>query len=179
MTGAPGFRRRQVRSWKSIGADHLRVLGGFSVTGRIDQRNGGSAVLAEVGISRSGFAVQSQTKNLAFGLVGILSGSEALAVAHREEQILSVGREGNLRAFLAALALGQLTPDHLEVLQSRGGRGGVQLGTSQGQAAAVITRLNVSEINTLVGCVIGRDEDAQHTVLTLPVDWRSTVNGHL
>ena len=92
----PGFRGRQVGAGKGIGADHLRRLGGFGVAGRIDQRNGGRAGLAEVGIAGGGFAVQRQAQDLAYGLVRILGGSEALAVANREEQILAVGREGDL-----------------------------------------------------------------------------------
>ena len=53
------------------------------------------------------------------------------------------------------------------------GRGGgdVQLGAGQRQAAAVVARLGIGEIDTLVGGVTGRDEDAQHAVLTLPIDW--------
>src|SRR5215470_12631604 len=102
MTGGPGFCRRQVRAWKGIGADYLRVLGGFSVTGRIDQRNGGSAGLAEVGIARSGFAIQRETQNLADGLIRILSRREPLPVADCQEQVLTVGREGHGGAFLSA-----------------------------------------------------------------------------
>ena len=141
--------------------------------GRIDQGNGGSAGFAEVGIAGGGFAVQRQAQDLAFGLVRILGGGEALAVANREEQILAVGREGDLRAFLAALALGHLAPQHLEVFQSGRGGGGVQLGAGQRQAAAIVTRLDIGEIDTLVGGVMGREEDAQHAVLALPIDRRA------
>ena len=110
MSAGPGFSRREVGAWEGISAHHLRGLCGFGVTGRIDQGNGGRAGLAEVGIAGGGFAVQRQSQDLAFGLVWILGGGEALAVAHRQEQMLAVGREGDLPAFLAALALGHLAP---------------------------------------------------------------------
>ena len=46
----------------------------------------------------------------------------------------------------------------------------VQLGAGQRQAAAIVTRLGIGEIDTLVGGVMGREEDAQHAVLALPID---------
>ena len=149
------------------------VLAASVSRGRIDQRNGGRAGLAEVGIAGGGFAVQRQAQDLADGLVRILRGGEALAVANREEQILAVGREGDRAAFLAAPALGHLAPQHLEVLQSGRGGSDVQPGAGQRQAAAIVTRLGIGEIDTLVGGVTGRDEDAQHAVLALPVDRRA------
>src|ERR1035441_1546219 len=63
----------------------LRGLGGFGVTGRIDQGNGGSASFAEVGIARGWFAVQREAQDLAYGLVRILGGGHALAVANSQE----------------------------------------------------------------------------------------------
>ena len=72
-------------------------------------------VLPAVGIVGGGFAVQRQVQDLAYRLVRILGRREALAVANREEQRLAVGREGNCAAFLAALALGHLMPQHLEL----------------------------------------------------------------
>ena len=151
----PGFRRRQVGAGEGIGAHHLRGLGGFGVTGRIDQRNGGRAGFAEVGIAGGGFAVQRQVQDLAYGLVRILGRGEALAVANREEQRLAVGREGDCPAFLAAFALGHLVPQHLESSPlQRGGVGGEgQLGARQRQTAAVVTRFGIREIDSLVGSV--------------------------
>ena len=81
----PGFGRRQIGAGKGVGAYYLRGLGGFGVTGRIDQRNGGGAGLAEVGVARGGFAVQRQAQDLAYGLVRILGGGHALAVANSQE----------------------------------------------------------------------------------------------
>src|SRR5579859_7809180 len=71
--------RRQIRAGESIGAYHLRGLSGLGIAGRIDQGNVGGAGLAEVGIATGWFAVQRQPQDLAFGLVWILGGGEALA----------------------------------------------------------------------------------------------------
>jgi hypothetical protein len=101
----PGFSRRQIRAGKGIGDYHLRGLGCFGVSRRIDKGNGGSAGLAEVGIARGWFAVQCQAQDLPFGLVWILGGCEALTVANCKEQKLAVGGEGDLRAFLPTLPL--------------------------------------------------------------------------
>ena len=48
----------------------------------------------------------------------------------------------------------------------------MQLSARQRQAAAIVTRLDIGEIDTLVGGVMRREEDAQHAVLALPIDWR-------
>ncbi len=55
----------------------------------------------------------------------------------------------------------------------------VQLGAGQRQAAAIVTRLDIGEIDTLVGGVMGREEDAQHAVLALPIDRRRITHGDL
>jgi len=67
--------------------------------------------------------------------IRILGGSEALVIAYRKKQKLSVGREGDLAAFLAALAPGQLAPQYFEVFEFSGGAG--QFGAGEGKAAAV------------------------------------------
>ena len=138
---------------------------------RIDQGNGGGAGFALHRIAGRGFAVQRQPQDLAFRLVGILGGGEALAVAHREEEVVAVRREGDLRACLAALAPGHLAPQHLEPVQP--GPLAVQhkLAPAQRQAAAIITRFDIGEIHIVVGGVMGREEDAQHAVLALIIDW--------
>jgi hypothetical protein len=46
---------------------------------------------------------------------GRILGGEELAVANREEEILTVGREGDLPSLLADLALRHLAPEHVEV----------------------------------------------------------------
>ena len=80
-------------------------------------------VLPKLGLPGAGLPSSVRRRILPSGWFGILGGSHALAVANREEQILAVGREGDLRAFLAALALGHLAPQHLEVFEfRRGGR---------------------------------------------------------
>src|SRR5207302_6481 len=153
----PGFSRRHVGSRKSIGADHLRGLGGFGVTGRIDQGNGGSAGLAEVGIAGGWLAVQREAQDLAYGLVRILGGGHTLAVADREEEIPAVGREGDRPSCLPAPTRGPLPPQHLQVFQFGGSGGSVQFGAGQRKAAAIVTRLDISEIDTLVGRVTWRE----------------------
>src|SRR6185436_15664882 len=90
-------------------------------------------------------------------------------VANRHEQILSIGRENDLPARLAAPAPGHLAPQHSEIIQSRH-TSGVQLGAGQRLSPAIVTRLYISDIDTLVGGVMGREEDAQHAVLALPID---------
>src|SRR5205823_11851874 len=100
----------------------------------------------------------------------ILGGGHSLAVANREKKILAVGGEGDLRAFLPTLALGHLAPQHLEVFEfSRGGRG-VQPGARESQASAIVTRLGIGEIDTVIGGVTWREEDAVHAVLALVVN---------
>jgi hypothetical protein len=61
------------------------VLTGFAVGWRIEQRNGGCAGFAEVGIVGGGFAIQRQAEDLACGLGQILSRGHPLAVTYREE----------------------------------------------------------------------------------------------
>src|SRR5690242_5442 len=123
----PCFSRRQVGSRKRIGGDYRRSFGGLGVTRRIDQGDGGRAGLSEVRITRRRFAVQREPQDLAFRLIRILSGSHALAIANRKEEIVAIGRECDGRAFLAALAARDLSPQHLEVLECGRGGGGIQL----------------------------------------------------
>src|SRR6185436_15996065 len=75
--GGPGFRGGLIAVGEGICADRLRGLGRFGVLRRIDQRNGGRASLAEVGVARRRLAVQRQTKDLAGGLIRILRRREA------------------------------------------------------------------------------------------------------
>ena len=95
------------------------VFASFRIARRIDQRHARRAGLAGHRIARRGLAVERQAQDLAELLVGILGGRHALAIADRQEQVLAVGREGDLRAELSAPALGHLAPQHLQPVEAR------------------------------------------------------------
>ena len=134
MTGAPGLRGRQVRSLNRAGTDHARGLRHFRVARRIDQRTTGLARLARHRIPRRRLAVERQSQDLAYLRVRILRGRHALAIADRQEQEPTVGREGDLRAELSTPALRHVAPQHLQPLEARrAGRNG-QPGPCDGQA---------------------------------------------
>src|SRR4051794_23162050 len=114
MTAAPGLRRREIRFSKRVRADDRRGLGELSVTGRINQGDARCPRLACLWIARRRFAVERQAEDLPKFLVWILRWRHALAIADRQEQILTIRRKGNLRTELSAFAFGHLSPDHLQ-----------------------------------------------------------------
>ena len=79
----------------------------------------GRARLARHRIARRGLAVERQPQDLADLGVRILRGRHALTIADRQEQILTVGRERDLRAELSAPALRHVAPQHLQSLEAR------------------------------------------------------------
>ena len=48
--------------------------------------------------------------------------------------------------------------------------GDVQLGARQRQASAILTRLGIGQIDTMVGGVMRREENAVHAVLAFEID---------
>ena len=61
-------------------------------------------------------------------------------------------------------------PQHREVFECGRGGSDVQLGARERQATAVVTRRGIGEIDTVVGGVMGREEDAVHAALALPIN---------
>ncbi len=172
VAGAPGLRRRQVRPGEGVGPDHRRGLGRFRVGRRVDHRHARRADLSGHGVAGSRPAVQREVQDLAQRLVGILGGGEALTVADRQVQGPAVGREGDLRPELAALAALAVPPDHLQAVQARGALAEGQPGPGQRQAGASVAGLGIGEVDGVVRGVMGRQEDAQKAALSLGQDGR-------
>ncbi len=144
---------------------------------RIDQRNRRRAHPARERVSRRRLAIQGQAQNLSGGLIQVLRGREALAIADRQKQILIIGRERDLRAFLSASASRELAPQDFEVIQSRTRGGEHELASRERQATAVVAGLCVREIDALVSGVARRNEHAVHAILPLPVDGGRVAQG--
>jgi hypothetical protein len=126
-------------------------------------------VLPKLGLPSTGLPSSVSRRNLAYGLVRILGWCHALPVANCHEQVLTIGREYNLPTCLASLPPGHLAPEHRKVEQP--GRAlEVQLGACQDLPSAIVTWLDIGEIDALVSGELRRDVDAQHPVLPLPID---------
>ncbi len=166
VAGAPGLGRASGSAREGVGRDHRRGLGPLGVARRIDDRNGGRAPLARLRVAGGGLAVQGQAQDLAQRLVGILGRRHALALAHRQEQILLVRREGDRGAELAALA-----PRARRARSPSARRGSAapllegQLGPRQGKAGAAVAGFRIGEVDAVVGRIAGRDIDAQQAAL--------------
>jgi len=119
MAGAPGSDGRKVGAGERISADERRRFSCLGIGRRIDQRNAASTDLSCPWIAWRRLSVQRQPQDLAYRLIGILRGREALAIAHGEEERFAVRRKKRSGRRPAALARGHLAPQHLEVIQPR------------------------------------------------------------
>ena len=139
------------------------------------------ARLARHRVARRGLAVERQPQDLADRRVGILRRRHALAIADRQEQVLAVGRKGDLGAELTTTPLRHVTPQHLQSLEARRVLAQGQPGPCQGQARCPLlgARLGIGEVDAVIGRVMRRHEHAQHAALTLPQDRRDVVDGRL
>ena len=124
----------QVGAGKGVSAYDRGSLRGFGVRRRVDDGHSGRAGFACHGIAGGWFAIERQPQDLAERLVGILGRRHALPVANGEEEILAVGREGDLRAELSALASLAVAPDDLEPFEARRIVADLQLGAREREA---------------------------------------------
>src|SRR5688572_5515260 len=119
MAGRPGFCWCEIRPLEGIRADDWRRLGQFRVPRRINQRHARGAGFSSHWITRSRLTVEREPQDLAERLIRILSGRHALSITGRKEQVLAVGRKRDRGAELAASPLRHLTPQHLQVFETR------------------------------------------------------------
>src|SRR6185312_6483929 len=96
----------------------LRGVGMCGGVGRFDRRGGGVSCAR---IAGRRLTVEGQVKDLSERLARVLRRREALPLARGQEQRLSIWREQDDPAELAALAAGRVALDDLEVLERRGG----------------------------------------------------------
>ena len=127
-------------------------------------------VLPKLGLPGAGLPSSVRRRILPSGWSGSWAGVKRWRSPTVRNRYWPSGEKATCAPSWPPLPLGHLAPQHLEVFQSRRGGGGVQLRAGQRQAAAVVTRLGIGEIDALVGGVMGRDEHAVHAVLALPVD---------
>src|SRR5580692_5989446 len=136
MSGAPGFRRRQVRSRERIGSYDWSSFRGFGISRRINHGHAGRTRFSGHGIAGSRLAIQRQAQDLAEWLVRILGRRHALPLANCKKQITAIRRKSDLAAELSALASLSIAPDHLEILKARRIRADLQPGPCERQARA-------------------------------------------
>ena len=89
-------------------------------------------------------------------------------IANREEQILTIRRERDLRTELAAASLRQLTPDdrrpsRLAVLFANRQ---LARASARPEVPCASARGGVGEVNVVVGRVLRRREHAEHAALS-------------
>src|SRR5580658_2578089 len=94
VSGAPGLRQRKVRPSEGICSQDRSSLRGFGILRWVDHGDAGRASLPSHRIAFCRLAIQGQAKDLAQGLVGILSRRHALAIAYGKEQIFAIRGEG-------------------------------------------------------------------------------------
>src|SRR5262249_32903440 len=100
--------------------------------------------LAKVRIAWGRLAVQCQAPVLAYGLIRILGGSRALAVTNREKQVLTIGRESDRPACLAAR--GPLAPQHLQISSFAAVTVTFSVARGERVPSAIFARLDVGEM---------------------------------
>ena len=163
----PGFRRRQIRTGQRDLAQNFRGLGFNRVLRNVNRMNRRRAELARVRIARCRLAVQGQAQNLAGRDVRVLGVRHADMVAVGQEQVFAVGRESDLGAEIAALAVvfRIFAPQDLETFQARAVLAEHQLAAAQGQTGKVRIAgvgFRVGQIDIVIGLVMRRQKHAQH-----------------
>src|SRR4029078_5201646 len=98
----------------------------------------------------------------------------ALTLPDGQEQVLPVGRELDLRAELAALALRHLMPQHLEPFEARLVAGDLELGAREREARAAFAGLGIGEVDVMGGPVARRREYAERAALSA-IEYRGCV----
>src|SRR5581483_7298815 len=123
-------------------------------------------------------AVDRQAKDLAELLIGILCRRHPLTLADREEQILAVGRERDLRAELTAAAFRHLAPEYLQAVEARDAFADRELRARHRQArcGAGFIGFGIGEVDVVIRRVGRRQEHAEHPALALPQHRRHVVH---
>ena len=146
----------------------MRIGSGLRVFRRIGDRHRRGAPPLDPGVVRCRFSIESEVKDFADRLTGVLRRGEPLPLAGAQKQRFSVGCKGNDRAELSTLAACRVMPQPGQSLKTVAGWISNQFRPRQRKAAAAIWRgLGVGQIDQIILGKGRRESHIKKTALAL------------